>query len=47
MMLSIIPGLFHFVMGLLMFRYRITDAFYRDMMSGWSARKAPTLNPVN
>ena len=46
LMLSIIPGVFHFLMGLLMFRYRITDSFYREMMGGWSTRKAPTLNHV-
>jgi GPH family glycoside/pentoside/hexuronide:cation symporter len=32
LMLSIIPGAFHFAMGLLMFRYRITDKFYHAMM---------------
>ncbi|NKF24204.1 MFS transporter [Solimonas marina] len=31
LMLSIIPGAFHALMGLLMFRYRITDAYYREM----------------
>lgn len=41
LMLSVIPGAFHFAMGLLMFRYRITDTFYREMMSGWSGRKRP------
>ena len=30
LMLSIIPGLFHVVMGLLMFRYKITDRYYRE-----------------
>jgi GPH family glycoside/pentoside/hexuronide:cation symporter len=30
-MLSIIPGVFHVIMGLLMFRYRITDSYYNDM----------------
>ena len=33
LMLSVIPGAFHFGMGLLMFRYRITDTFYREMMT--------------
>lgn len=33
LMLTVIPGAFHLVMGLLMFRYRITDGFYRQMMS--------------
>jgi len=30
LMLSIIPGLFHVVMGLLMFKYKITDRYYRE-----------------
>ena len=28
MMLSVIPGFFHFVMGMLMFKYRISDTYY-------------------
>jgi GPH family glycoside/pentoside/hexuronide:cation symporter len=32
LMLSIIPGLFHLIMGLLMFLYRITDKYYNEMM---------------
>jgi len=31
LMLSIIPGVFHLLMGLLMFRYRITDAYYMEI----------------
>ena len=31
LLLSIIPGAFHLGMGLLMFRYRITDRFYETM----------------
>ena len=31
LMLSIIPGVFHVLMGLLMFRYRITDDYYNTM----------------
>lgn len=31
LLLTLIPGTFHLVMGLLMFRYRITDAFYEQM----------------
>ncbi len=31
LMLSIIPGTFHVIMGGLMFRYRITDSYYNDM----------------
>lgn len=43
LMLTVIPGVFHFGMGLLMFRYRITDTFYRTMMAGWTRTHAPTL----
>ncbi len=32
LMLSVIPGLFHLLMGLLMFKYKITDTYYHDMM---------------
>jgi GPH family glycoside/pentoside/hexuronide:cation symporter len=28
LMLSVIPGFFHFLMGALMFKYRISDAYY-------------------
>jgi GPH family glycoside/pentoside/hexuronide:cation symporter len=42
LMLSVIPGFFHFLMGLVMFRYRITDHFYNEMMGAWTTRKAPT-----
>jgi GPH family glycoside/pentoside/hexuronide:cation symporter len=28
LMLSVIPGFFHFLMGALMFKYRISDQFY-------------------
>jgi GPH family glycoside/pentoside/hexuronide:cation symporter len=31
LLLTLIPGSFHLVMGLLMFKYRITDRFYADM----------------
>ena len=34
--LSVIPGLFHLVTGLVMFKYRITDNFYNDMMRNQS-----------
>lgn len=46
LMLTVIPGCFHFLMGLLMFRYRITDRFYRQMMGTWTGRKGPTSNHV-
>lgn len=31
LMLTIIPGVFHVIMGLLMFRYKITDAYYETI----------------
>ena len=31
LMLTVIPGAFHLVMGLLMFKYRITDLYYADV----------------
>jgi GPH family glycoside/pentoside/hexuronide:cation symporter len=31
LMLSIIPGFFHFLMGMLMFKYRISDAYYTEV----------------
>lgn len=31
LMLSVIPGVFHVIMGGLMFKYRITDRYYNDM----------------
>ncbi|MEE4217753.1 MAG: MFS transporter [Xanthomonadales bacterium] len=33
LMLSIIPGVFHAIMGGLMFKYRITDSYYNEMVS--------------
>jgi GPH family glycoside/pentoside/hexuronide:cation symporter len=42
LMLSIISGAFHLIMGLLMFKYRITDSFYNDMKErGLIADEAP------
>ena len=32
LLLSVIPGAFHLGMGLLMFKYRITDSYYKTMM---------------
>ena len=31
LMLSVIPGVFHAIMGVLMFYYRITDAYYESL----------------
>ncbi|WP_111642809.1 MFS transporter [Marinimicrobium alkaliphilum] len=33
LMLTVIPGLFHTLMGLAMFKYKITDKFYVDMQA--------------
>jgi GPH family glycoside/pentoside/hexuronide:cation symporter len=42
LMLSVISGFFHLVMGLLMFRYRITDRYYNEMKArGLIADEAP------
>jgi GPH family glycoside/pentoside/hexuronide:cation symporter len=34
MLLTVIPGVFHLAMGLLMFKYRITDKFYNEKIRG-------------
>jgi glycoside/pentoside/hexuronide:cation symporter, GPH family len=31
LMLTVIPGFFHFIMGLLMFKYRISDTYYTEV----------------
>ncbi len=31
LMLTVIPGFFHFLMGMLMFKYRISDAYYGEV----------------
>ena len=31
LMLTVIPGFFHFVMGMLMFKYRISDVYYSEV----------------
>ncbi|MDL2356723.1 MAG: MFS transporter [Pseudomonadota bacterium] len=38
MMLSVIPGFFHFIMGMLMFKYRISDAYYSTVKADMHAR---------
>ncbi|MGP8020516.1 MAG: MFS transporter [Limisphaerales bacterium] len=40
--LSIIPGFFHLVTGVLMFKYRITDKFYNEMIQGRSFKAGPS-----
>lgn len=39
LMLTVIPGVFHVVVGLLMFKYRITNGFYQKMMQERVAEK--------
>ena len=46
LMLSVIPGFFHFVMGLLMFKYRITDRFYKRMQETRSLNPGLTADHV-
>jgi glycoside/pentoside/hexuronide:cation symporter, GPH family len=41
LMLSVIPGAFHLVMGLLMFKYRITDEFYVELKGGRAFERTP------
>ena len=40
LMLTVIPGVFHALLGLLMFKYKITDKYYHAMMEGALAAKA-------
>jgi GPH family glycoside/pentoside/hexuronide:cation symporter len=42
LLLTVIPGVFHLGMGLLMYKYRITDAYYLAMMKG---RVSGSTNP--
>ncbi|MDP0501810.1 MAG: MFS transporter [Verrucomicrobiota bacterium JB022] len=42
LMVTIIPGAFHAIMGWVMFKYRITDAFYNRMKEG----REPGLQPM-
>jgi GPH family glycoside/pentoside/hexuronide:cation symporter len=38
LLLTLIPGVFHLVMGLLMFRYRITDKYYNELKEKLAAQ---------
>jgi GPH family glycoside/pentoside/hexuronide:cation symporter len=40
LLLTVIPGVFHLGMGLLMFKYRITDQYYQQMMQDHAPVKA-------
>ena len=42
LMLSIIPGAFHLIMGLLMYRYRITNEYYEHIKRGELPAPAPS-----
>jgi Na+/melibiose symporter-like transporter len=42
-LLTVIPGVFHLVMGLLMYKYRITDKFYNEMMRRRAAGTGPSV----
>jgi GPH family glycoside/pentoside/hexuronide:cation symporter len=46
LLLTVIPGGFHLVMGLLMFKYRITDAYYASMMKSRLAPAEAGSRPV-
>jgi GPH family glycoside/pentoside/hexuronide:cation symporter len=41
LMLTILPGLFHTLLGLVMFKYRITDKFYIEMQAGRASVNPP------
>jgi len=41
LMLTVIPGVFHYLVGLLMLRYRITDAAYRQLLGELDVKIAP------
>ena len=47
LMLSVIPGFFHLLMGLLMFKYRITDRYYREMLADPAAARGATSAPTS
>jgi len=38
LMLSVIPGFFHFLMGVLMFKYRISDSYYDSVKADMATR---------
>lgn len=46
LLLSIIPGAFHLGMGLLMFKYRITDRYYQEMMGSRTLSPAGGSQPA-
>ncbi|QIL91311.1 MFS transporter [Microbulbifer sp. SH-1] len=48
LMLTIIPGLFHFLLGLLMRKFVITDAYYTELKNGkLKPESAPEANPLS
>lgn len=46
LMLTVIPGAFHVMMGLLMFRYRVTDAFYHAMRREAAPARGLAAGPI-
>jgi Na+/melibiose symporter-like transporter len=44
LMLSVIPGFFHFLMGALMFKYRISDSYYSTVKedAAWRSKRTQT-----
>jgi GPH family glycoside/pentoside/hexuronide:cation symporter len=40
LMLSVIPGFFHFLMGVFMFKYRISDAYYTTVKEDLQSTEA-------
>jgi GPH family glycoside/pentoside/hexuronide:cation symporter len=46
LLLTIIPGVFHLGMGLLMFKYFITDKFYNEKIRDQVTRGGPSASPV-
>ncbi|WPC73201.1 MFS transporter [Vibrio porteresiae] len=47
LMLTIIPGVFHFLMGALMFKYKVTDAYYHKMMENMPDESASGTQEVD
>lgn len=40
LMLTLIPGFFHYAVGMLMKRYRITDGYYRELLTTLDVKKS-------
>jgi GPH family glycoside/pentoside/hexuronide:cation symporter len=46
LLLTVIPSVFHLGMGLLMYKYRITDRYYESMMKGRPSQTGSSSQPV-